>query len=142
MLRSQRRRVGLALCAARVGYACEVIAPSVIPTRPGVQRTHDKRDAAHLARYYRAREHVVVRIPSEAEERVRVMMHCRETFQREILKSRHFILKFLALSRVGCNDWFSSNAALSLRSTGCALFQPLQTTFTLDDILVVPLNCP
>lgn len=107
-----------------------------------VQRTHDKRDAAHLARYYRAREHVVVRIPSEAEERVRVLMHCRETFQCEILRSRHFILKFLALSRVGCNDWSSSNAALSSRSTGCALFQPLQTPFTLDDILVVPLDCP
>src|ERR1035437_1352849 len=30
------------------GYACEVIAPSLIPKRPGVQRKHDKRDAADL----------------------------------------------------------------------------------------------
>src|SRR6266550_2450057 len=27
------------------GYACDVIAPSLIPKRPGVQRKHDKRDA-------------------------------------------------------------------------------------------------
>ena len=78
------------------GYACDVIAPSLIPMRPGVQRKHDKRDAADLARFYRAGELVVVRIPSEAEERVRDVVRCRETFQREILKSRHYILKFLA----------------------------------------------
>ena len=78
------------------GYACEVIAPSLIPKRPGVQRKHDKRDAGDLARLYRAGELTAVRIPSEAEERVRDVVRCRETFQREILKSRHYILKFLA----------------------------------------------
>jgi transposase len=78
------------------GYACEVIAPSLIPKRPGVQRKHDKRDAADLARLYRAGELTTVRIPTEAEERVRDVVRCRETFQREIVKSRHYILKFLA----------------------------------------------
>ena len=78
------------------GYACDVIAPSLIPKRPGVQRKHDKYDAAELARLYRAGELTAVRIPSEAEERVRDVVRCRETFQREILKSRHYILKFLA----------------------------------------------
>jgi transposase len=78
------------------GYACEVIAPSLIPKRPGVQRKHDNRDAADLARLYRAGELVIVRIPTEAEERVRDVVRCRETFQREILKSRHYILKVLA----------------------------------------------
>ncbi len=78
------------------GVACEVIAPSLIPTKPGHQRKHDKHDAAQLARLYRAGELTVVRIPSEAEERVRDVVRCRETFQREVLKSRHYILKFLA----------------------------------------------
>lgn len=78
------------------GYACDVIAPSLIPKRPGVQRKHDKRDAADLARFHRAGELTPVRIPSEAEERIRDVVRCRETFQREILKSRHYILKFLA----------------------------------------------
>jgi transposase len=78
------------------GYSCEVIAPSMIPTMPGHQRKHDKHDAAQLARLYRAGELKVVRIPSEAEERVRDLVRCRETFQRETLKSRHYVLKFLA----------------------------------------------
>ena len=78
------------------GYACAVIAPSLIPKRSGVHRKHDKRDAADLARLFRAGELVPVRIPSEADERVRDVVRCRETFQREILKSRQYILKFLA----------------------------------------------
>lgn len=78
------------------GFECEVIAPSLIPKRPGVQRKHDKRDAADLAHFYRAGELTAVHIPSESEERVRDVVRCRETFQKEILKSRHYILKFLA----------------------------------------------
>ena len=80
------------------GVHCDVIAPSLIPTKPGHQRKHDKHDAIQLARLYRAGELTVVRIPSEAEERVRDVVRCRETFQREVLRSRHYILKFLARS--------------------------------------------
>lgn len=78
------------------GYPCAVIAPSLIPTKPGVQRKHDKYDAGQLARLYRAGELTSIRIPSEAEERVRDVVRCRETLQREAVKSRHYILKFLA----------------------------------------------
>jgi transposase len=79
-----------------LGFQCDVIAPSLIPKRPGVQRKHDKRDAVELARLYRAGELIAVRVPSDVEERVRDVVRCRETFQREILRSRHYILKFLA----------------------------------------------
>ena len=78
------------------GHHCDVIAPSLIPTKPGVQRKHDKYDAGQLARLYRAGELTAVHIPSEAEERVRDLVRCRETMQREVVKSRHYILKFLA----------------------------------------------
>ena len=59
------------------GIQSEVIAPSLIPKRPGVQRKHDKYDAAELARLYRAGELTAVRIPTEAEERVRDVVRCR-----------------------------------------------------------------
>lgn len=78
------------------GYPCDVIAPSLIPTKPGHQRKHDKYDAAQLARLYRAGELTTIRIPSEAEERVRDLVRCRETLQREVLASQHYILKFVA----------------------------------------------
>jgi len=105
------------------GYACDVIAPSLIPIKPGVQRKHDKHDAVQLARLHRAGELTAVRIPSALEERVRDVVRCRETFQREILKSRHYILKFLArrgfVYRDGQNwslkhlAWLRSLAAVS-----------------------------
>ena len=77
------------------GFPCELAAPSLIPKRPGDQRKHDRRDAIELARHYRAGQLVLVHVPSEADEQVRDLVRCRETFQREIIKSRHYILKFL-----------------------------------------------
>ena len=44
------------------GYACDVIALSLILKRSGVHRKHDRRDAADLARLYRAGELVPVHI--------------------------------------------------------------------------------
>ena len=78
------------------GNRCDVIAPSLIPIKPGVQRKHDQYDAGQLARLYRAGLLTTIRIPSEVEERVRDVVRCRETLQREVIKSRHYILKFLA----------------------------------------------
>lgn len=77
------------------GYACEVIAPSLIPQRPGHQRKHDRYDARQLAQLYRSGELTAVRIPTEAEERVRDLVRCRATFQRELLRARHYVLKLL-----------------------------------------------
>jgi transposase len=78
------------------GHACEIIAPSLIPVRPGERRKHDRKDATQLARLYRAGELVTIRIPSADEERVRDLVRCRQCFQREILRSRHYVTKFLA----------------------------------------------
>ena len=78
------------------GHECEIVAPSLIPRRPGERRKHDRKDAEDLARLYRAGELVTIRVPAEREERVRDLVRCRETLQREALQSRHYILKFLA----------------------------------------------
>jgi len=80
----------------RWGYACTLVAPSLIPTRPGQQRKHDRADATALARLFRAGELVAIRVPSEAEEQVRDLVRCRETLQRDALRARHHVLKFLA----------------------------------------------
>jgi transposase len=77
------------------GVHCDVIAPSLIPTRPSERRKYDRYDATQLGRLYRVGELTPIRIPSPAEERVRDLVRCRQCFQREILRSRHYILKFL-----------------------------------------------
>lgn len=77
------------------GVPCELAAPSLIPRRPGEHRKTDRRDAIKIARDFRDDRLVLIHIPTEEEERIRDVVRCRETFQREILKSRHYILKFL-----------------------------------------------
>lgn len=79
----------------KLGASCEVIAPSMIPVRTGDRRKTDRRDAVKLARLYRAGELVAIRVPDAAEERVRALVRCRETISREILRSRHYVLKLL-----------------------------------------------
>lgn len=77
------------------GHQCTIVASSLIPTKPGERRKHDTHDAVQLARRYRAGELTAIRIPSLAEEQVREIVRCRETLQREILRSRHYLLKLL-----------------------------------------------
>jgi transposase len=74
---------------------CEVIAPSLIPRRSGDRIKTDRRDAEKLARLYRAGELTPIRVPSPAEERVRSLVRGREALTREILSSRHYVLKLL-----------------------------------------------
>ena len=77
------------------GIPCELAAPSLMPTRPGEHRKTDRRDAIKIAQDFRDGRLVLIHIPTEEDERVRDLVRCRETFQREIIKSRHYILKFL-----------------------------------------------
>lgn len=77
------------------GHGCEVIAPSLIPRRPGARLKTDRRDAAKLAHLYRSGELTAVRVPTEEEERIRSLVRCREALVREVLASRHHVLKLL-----------------------------------------------
>lgn len=77
------------------GWDCQVIAPSLIPRSCGDRVKTDRRDAERLARHLRAGLLTPVRVPTEAEERVRSLVRCRGTLTREILSSRHYILKLL-----------------------------------------------
>ena len=77
------------------GFPCELAAPSLMPTRPGEHRKTDRRDDIKIAEDFRDGRLVLIHIPTEEDERVRDLVRCRETFQREIIKSRHYILKFM-----------------------------------------------
>ena len=74
---------------------CHLAAPSLIPRRPGEHRKTDRRDAIKVGRDFRDDRLVLINVPPEEDERVRDLVRCRETFQREIIKSRHYILKFM-----------------------------------------------
>lgn len=82
---------------ADMSIHCDVIAPSLIPVRPGDRIKTDRRDAKKLAKLYRAGELTCIHIPTQEEESARSLVRCRETMSKEIKQSKHYILKFLNL---------------------------------------------
>jgi transposase len=75
--------------------ACDVIAPALIPRRPGARIKTDRRDAGHLAVLYRAGALTTIHIPSEQEEAARDLLRCREDIRVDLLRARHRLSKFL-----------------------------------------------
>jgi transposase len=67
---------GLQRRLTQAGYRCEVIAPSLMPQRPGDRIKNDRRDSARLAELLRAGELTPIWIPDE--EHVGQMVWARE----------------------------------------------------------------
>lgn len=80
---------------AGIGHQCVVIAPALIPVRPGDRVKTDCRDAEKLARYYRAGELTEIRVPSHEEEAARDLPRVREDALEDRLRARHRLSKFL-----------------------------------------------
>jgi transposase len=79
----------------QLGVACEVIAPSLVPTKAGDRVKTDRRDAEKLARCYRAGELTAVWVPEAAHEALRDLVRAREAAKKDQLKARHRLGKFL-----------------------------------------------
>jgi transposase len=82
-----------ALTAA--GMPCDMIAPALIPRRPGDRVKTDRRDAGQLAVLYRADALTTIHIPTEQEEAARDLLRCREDIRVDLLRARHRLSKFL-----------------------------------------------
>ncbi len=78
-----------------LGVDCAVIAPALIPRRPGERVKTDRRDARKLCRLFRAGELTAVRIPPPEEEALRDLLRLREDLGEDILRARHRLSKFL-----------------------------------------------
>lgn len=74
---------------------CEVIAPALIPRRPGDRIKTDRRDAGQLAILYRAGALTAIHIPTDQEEAARDLLRCREDIRADLLRARHRLSKFL-----------------------------------------------
>ena len=74
---------------------CDVIAPSLIPRRPGDRVKTDRRDAGQLAVLYRAGALTAIHIPSDQEEAARDLLRCREDIRADLLRARHRLSHFL-----------------------------------------------
>jgi transposase len=77
------------------GVACEVVAPSLIPVKPGERVKTDRRDARKLAELRRAGLLTEVHPPTPEEEAVRDLCRCREDAKEDLLRCRHRLGKML-----------------------------------------------
>jgi len=78
------------------GYDCWVVAPSLIPKKPGDRVKTDRRDAVQLARLARSGDLTVVYVPQVADEAIRDLARAREDTLGD-LKSAKFRLKAFLL---------------------------------------------
>lgn len=78
-----------------LGVRCEVIAPTLVPVKPGDRVKTDRRDAIKLARCYRAGDLTPVWVPDAAYEALRDLVRAREAAKRDQLRARHRLNKFV-----------------------------------------------
>ena len=86
---------GLARRLGQLGVECEVVAPSMTPTRTGDRVKTDKRDARKLARLLRAGELTPVYIPEATDEAIRDLCRARTDAVDDRRRSRHRLKGFL-----------------------------------------------
>jgi transposase len=79
----------------QLGVSCDVIAPSLVPTKAGDRVKTDRRDALNLARCHRAGELTAVWVPDANHEALRDLVRAREAAKKDQLKARHRLGKFL-----------------------------------------------
>ncbi|MFZ3579944.1 IS110 family transposase [Virgibacillus sp. DJP39] len=79
---------------------CEVIAPSLIPKKPGDRVKTDKRDAINLATLYRAGELTPIYVPTEDDEALRDLVRAREDVKEDELRAKHRLTKFLLRNEI------------------------------------------
>jgi len=86
---------GLQRELTRLGYRCEVIAPSLIPKRAGERIKTDRRDGIRLAELSRAGELRAIWIPDPADEAIRDLARAREDAVNARTQARHQLKSFL-----------------------------------------------
>jgi len=77
------------------GHDCQVVAPSLIPRRPGDRVKTDRRDSEALARLHRAEELTSVWVPDEEQEAMRDLTRAREDMKHLERQSKQRLNAFL-----------------------------------------------
>jgi transposase len=78
-----------------LGVHCDVVAPTLVPTKAGDRVKTDRRDAVKLARSYRAGDLTAVWVPDAPHEALRDLVRAREVAKKDQLRARHRLSKLL-----------------------------------------------
>src|SRR5215472_11438681 len=86
---------GLNRLIKNLGHECVVVAPSLIPKKPGDRVKTNRRDAVSLAKLSRAGELTAVWVPDEQNEAMRDLTRARDTAVDDLRSKRQQISAFL-----------------------------------------------
>jgi len=78
-----------------LGAECVVVAPSLVPTKPGDKVKTDRRDALKLARAHRSGDLTAVWVPDEEHEALRDLTRARADAREDRHRARQRLGKFL-----------------------------------------------
>jgi transposase len=79
----------------RKGVSCHVVAPSLIPRKPGDRVKTDRRDAITLARLMRSGDLTAIYVPGIEDEAMRDLSRGRDDAMRDLKASKHRLKAFL-----------------------------------------------
>jgi len=99
---------GLCRLVTGLGHACDVVAPSLIPRKPGNRIKTNRRDAESLAKLLRAGELTAVWVPDAHHEAMRDLSRAREAAVKDLTAKRQQISSLLlrhALFYAGKTTW-------------------------------------
>jgi transposase len=71
-----------------LGHDCQVVAPSLVPKKPGERIKTDRRDARKLSQFLRSGDLAVVWVPDEEQEAMRDLTRARDDFKAQERKAR------------------------------------------------------
>ena len=86
---------GLHRQVTALGHDCTVVAPSLVPRRPGDRVKTNRRDAVALARLHRAGELTAVWIPDPVHEAMRDLVRARTAAMEAVRRARQQLQGFL-----------------------------------------------
>lgn len=86
---------GLCRLIRGLGHACDVVAPSLIPRKPGNRIKTNRRDAESLAKLLRAGELTPVWVPDEQHEAMRDLSRAREAAVKDLTAKRQQVSSLL-----------------------------------------------
>lgn len=93
----------------RLGASCIVVAPSLIPTKPGDRIKNDHRDAKKLARLLRNGDLTPVYVPTRQQEAMRDILRNRQDAVKDHTRKRNQLSMFLLRNNLrapdGTNPW-------------------------------------
>lgn len=78
-----------------MGHACEVVAPSLVPKRPGERVKTNRREAITLARLLRAGELTGIWVPDGVHEAMRDLVRARKAASEDLRRKRQQLQSFL-----------------------------------------------